>query len=139
MNYRNLLNKYKISCNIIFNCISFTLSGELKGIDLYLYFQTGEGVSDYREAAWIFSDDADVGEQISEQSEGFNEQQEGELDPTLPVESVDPVTTSSSSTYPLHPLDDSVAKKVVAFLEILTLLKRISCNYIMNPEKKTQA
>lgn len=111
MNYRNFLNKYKISCNIIFNCISFTLSGELIGIDLYLYFQTGEGVSDYREAAWILADDADVGEQISEQSEGFDEQQEGMLDPMLPEELVDSATTSSTSTYPLQLLDDSVAKK----------------------------
>lgn len=73
--------------------------------------KTGEGVSDYREAAWIFSDDADGGwgEQISEQSEGFDEQQEGKLDPTLSVELlvVDPVTTSSTSTYPLQLLDDS--------------------------------
>lgn len=77
-----------------------------------------------------------MGEQISEQSEGFDEQQEGMLDPMLPEELVDPVTTSSTSTYPLHLLDDSVAKKVVSFLEILILFKRISCNYIMNPEKK---
>lgn len=50
-----------------------------------------------------------VGEQISEQSEGFDEQQEGKLDPTLSVELlvVDPVTTSSTSTYPLQLLDDS--------------------------------
>lgn len=42
----------------------------------HLYFQTGEGVTDYREAAWILADDADVEEQISEQSEGFDEQQD---------------------------------------------------------------
>lgn len=49
------------------------------------------------------------GGQISEQSEGFDEQQEGKLDPTLSVELlvVDPVTTSSTSTYPLQLLDDS--------------------------------
>lgn len=52
-----------------------------------------------------------VGEQISEQSEGFDEQQEGKLDPRLSVELVDPVTTSSTSSYPLQLLDDSVAKK----------------------------
>lgn len=52
-----------------------------------------------------------MGEQISEQSEGFDEQQEEMLDPMLPEELVDPVTTSSTSTYPLHLLDDSVAKK----------------------------
>lgn len=63
----------------MYSLIGFLLPspGELIGIDLYIYFQTGEGVSDYREAAWIFSDDADGGwgEQISEQSEGFDEQQ----------------------------------------------------------------
>lgn len=51
-------------------------------------------------------------EQISEQSEGFDEQREGMLDPMLSVElGVDPITTSSTSTSPLHLLDDSVAKK----------------------------
>lgn len=70
-----------------------------------------------------------MGEQISEQSEGFDEQQEGMLDPMLPEELVDSATTSSTSTYPLQLLDDSVAKKIIVFLEILTLFKRISCNY----------
>lgn len=37
------------------------------------------------------------------------------LDPTLPVELVDPVTTSSTSTSPLHGLDDSIAKKVISY------------------------
>lgn len=46
---------------------------------------------------------------VGEQSEGFDEQQEEKLDPTLSVELlvVDPVTTSSTSTYPLQLLDDS--------------------------------
>lgn len=83
-------------------------TGELIGIE-YLYSQTGEGVTDYREAVRILADDADVEEENPEHSEadeGFHEQQEEMLDPTLPVElsvdpvelGVDPVTPTCTST-----------------------------------------
>lgn len=92
MSYRYFLNKK--SCISFYTIFFLPSPGELIGIE-YLYSQTGEGVTDYRGAVRILADDADVEEENPEHSkadEGFHEQQEEMLDPTLPVEfGVDPV------------------------------------------------